>query len=141
MSTPTPELDLNDIENKLTVWFSLKQKFDEAKLAENEARAALFAAAFPNPVFGTNKIKISHGMALIAKLPANYQIDRAALDTLLGMENAEPIVREVVNFRPEVKDGAFRALSTDDKNLMAAAITQKQGSPQMEVKPQKSVRW
>lgn len=135
------EENLAKLEAKLTEWFNVKAEADALVLKEKTLRREIFDLGFPAPEFGTNKLRISHGMALIAKLPASYTVDKAVLDALMSIENAVPLLQEVINYRPEVRDAKFRALAKDDLNLIAPAITQKQGSPQLEIKPQKSVRW
>lgn len=140
MNLPLPN-DTARIEEKLTRWFDLKAQVDKLSLDEMSLRKEIFAEAFPTPEFGTNRLRISHGMALVAKLPASYSVDKAVLDALMSIEKAVPLLQEVISYSPSVRDAKFRALAKDDLLLIAPAITQKQGSPQFEIKPQKSIRW
>lgn len=133
----------DEIANLLNEWYPLRDQLEIVKTREMELRKQIFALAFPEPEFGTNKRKISHGMALIATHKANYKIDRPALETTLqnAGDNERALIDSVISYRPEVKDGAFRKLETDDANVIAQFVTQSPGSPTLEIKPQSKVRW
>lgn len=141
MTAPDPKLD--EIERLLNEWYPMKAKLDELKVAEAAIRKQIFDLAFPAPEYGTNKARISHGMALVATHKANYKIDRPALETTLQSagDNERAVIDSVISYKPEVRDGAFRALTADDINVVAGFITQTPGLPSLEVKPQNKVRW
>jgi len=59
---------------------------------------------------------------------------------MLQDSNMKPLVEEVIDFPPKVRDGAFEKLSPESKLLIAPALTATPGTPELELKPEKSVR-
>lgn len=142
----TPDLDektISTIGELLNEWYPLRDELDALKTKESALRRQIFELAFKDPKFGTNKARISHGMALIATHKANYRVDRPALETVLqnAGDNERALIDSVISYKPEVRDGAFRALAVEDANIIANFVTQTPGLPTLEVKPQNKVRW
>lgn len=136
--TPT----LNEI---LDQWYAKKQALDLLVTEERELRTKAFAMAFPNPVEGTNKTKLDHGMALVADYKMNYNIDRPVLEATLADlapdANERALIESVISYTPKVREGEFKKLDDDAKKVVGPFITQKPGLPSMEIKPQSKVRW
>lgn len=124
----------------LSEWYEAKQQADAWKVKELELRNAIFKAAFPNPTFGTNKIKIEHGMALIGDYRMNYRIDRPAMEESRGFIPVD-MFDSVISYRPEVKAGGWNKLDDENKKLFGTFITETPGTPGLEIKPQNKVRW
>lgn len=137
-AAPAFALDLDDL---ITEWHKIKSELDHLVLKERELRTELFKRAFPKPTRGTNKIKISHGMALIGDYRLNYTVDRAILDDHLQNPEIAPIIHEVINFQPMVREGAFYKLGDNSRKLIADMITEKPGLPGLEIKAASKVRW
>lgn len=130
-----------DLDAKLTQWTNAKAQADAWAQIEKDLRTEIFAHEFPTPERGTNKKKINHGMALVAKYGFNYRIDRPMLETLMQDSNVAPLINDVISFSPKVKDAAWEALSADDKKLLAPMLTETPAMPSIEIKPQNKVRW
>lgn len=139
--TDIPSTPPFDMEAALTAWDEAKRNMDAWTIKERALRQQIFAVAFPEPKVGTNKLKISHGMALIGDYRINYRIDKPLLEAMANDPKIVPVIAEVIAYRPEVKDGAWRKLPTTDKMLIAEAITETPGLPGIELKPQNKVRW
>lgn len=133
----TEPKNINDL---LTEWADAKRNADAWTVREKALRNEIFTLAFPTPIPGTNKVRIDFGMALIGDYRINYQIDKAAMEASRGFIPGE-VFDSVINFRPEVRDGAWRKLSDENKKLFGPFITEKPGTPGLEVKPQNKVRW
>jgi len=132
---------LLDLDEMITEWFNLSEQVSKLIVHERELRTEIFKRAFPNPERGTNKIRISHGMALVGDYRLNYTVDRPLLEEKLADAKIAPIVHEIINFQPNVREGAFYKLSDEDRNLVADMITEKPGTPGLEIKSAAKVRW
>lgn len=131
---------MKNLEAKLTAWHEAKTAADHWTARERTLRAEIFQAAFPKPVYGTNKIKLPHDMALVGDFRINYKIDRAGLEAASPLIPAETL-DAVINYRPEVRDGAWRKLTGEERKLFAPFITETPGTPGLEIKPANKVRW
>lgn len=138
---PMAEDAIAKLEPTITKWFKVKQQLDKLMVEEKNLRLEIFNVAFPAPERGTNKIKISHGMALVGDYRLNYKVDRALLDNMLSDPEAEPLIREVIDFRPGVRAGEWEKMSDNEKKILAPMITETPGTPGLDVKPQNKVRW
>ncbi len=133
-------MDETELDKLLTDWVKAEANATHWAQEELTLRKKIFEGNFKNPVAGMNKLKIGHGMALIGDYRLNYTIDKAVLEESRGFIPAA-LLDEIISYRPEVKGGAFRKLSADDKKHFAAIITEKPGTPGLELKPQNKVRW
>lgn len=124
----------------LDEWYEAKQNAEQWAQKEVALRKQIFAEAFPSPDVGTNKVKLPHGMALIGTYRMNYRIDQAALEESRSLIPAETL-EAVINYRPEIRDGKFRALSDEEQLLFAPFVTITPGTPGLEIKSAKKVRW
>jgi len=132
-----------DMDAALTRWRFLQEKINEAApFVEEEKilRAAIFNAAFPKAVRTQNAKKVSFGFALVGKPRTNWKVDRALVENWIQDPEMKPLVEQVIDFPPKVRDGAFDALSGNEKGRIAAALTATPGTPELELKPEKSVR-
>jgi hypothetical protein len=131
---------MTDISPLIDEWYTAKQNAEQWALKEVELRKQIFAEAFPDPDVGANKVKLPHGMALVGTYRLNYRIDQAALEEskfLIPPETFEA----VVHYRPEIRDGKFRALTDDERLLFTPFLTISAGTPGLEIKSAKKVRW
>jgi len=138
------ELDpekLTRVQSLLNEWHTAAAELSTLKIREEQLRRAIFAEAFEQPVPGPgNKVKIGHGMALVAKLPINYRIDQPALEAMRN-ENTIPLIEAVIAYKPSVREGAFKDLSKDERLLFADVITESPGLPSLEIKSASKVKW
>lgn len=133
--------NITEIERLLNEWYAAKKQLDHFKVEEMRLRKEVFDLAFPSPKLGTNKIKLNHDMALVGEFKLNYRIDKPALLSMRSEPNIAPLLDEVIDYRPEVRGGAFEKLPTPDKNLLSGCITSAAGSPSLEIKSAKNMRW
>ena len=133
-------MDFDTLDKLLTQWHEAVQQADHWKIKEMALRKQIFDGMFIDPKVGTNKIKIAHGMALIGDYRINYKIDKPALEASRGFIPAN-ILDDIISYRPEVRDGAWRKLDDEGKKLFGGVITETPGSPGLELKPQNKVRW
>lgn len=129
-------------EDLITAWVEADKQRAKWVAEEMELRKAVFAALFPTPVEGSqNKIRIGHGKAIQADHKINRTISQAEHDALRAMDNVAPLVAAVTKYKPELKTKEFKALSDEERNLIAPMITEKPGSPSLELKDENKVRW
>ena len=122
----------------LTEWHEAVAKSEEWATKEKALRVQIFAVAFPEPTIGKNKIHLPHDMALIGDYRMNYRIDRAGLEAAAVPSE---LLESVVNYRPEIRAGAWRELSDQDRLLFADFVTETPGTPGLEIKHKSKVRW
>lgn len=138
--TDNPQYDLNQL---LTQWDEAKKKVEEAAPwveKERALRTLIFNTAFPTPVRTQNAKRIDFGMALVGKPKINWSVDRGLISALMQDHNVKPLIEEVIDFAPKVRDGAWEKLSTEDQLLLAPALTAKPGLPEIELRPQGKVK-
>lgn len=131
MSTISPEL--NEL---LTEWAHSEQQAKIWSDREKALREQIFHMCFPTPLPGTkdNKLKLPLGHTLVGDYRLNYSVDRAALETLRGDAAALPIIEQIVTYRPEVSGSKFRSLTDNEKAVAAQFVTEKPGTPGLEIK-------
>ncbi|QJD54376.1 hypothetical protein [Aminobacter phage Erebus] len=133
-------MDNTELDRLLTEWHAAVQNANHWTAKEMELRKQIFNGMFINPVVGTNKVKIAHGMALIGDYRMNYKIDKAVMEESRGFIPVH-LLEAVISYRPEVKAGGWKKLSDEEKKHFGAFITETPGSPGLELKPANKVRW
>lgn len=133
-------LDLNALDVLLTDWHEAEKQKNYWVEKERILRQQIFERAFAQPKIGTNKVRISHGMALIGDYRINYRIDQAALEASRGFIPPETF-DAVVNYRPEIRNSAYRKLEPKTQLLFSPFVTETPGTPGLEIKPANKVRW
>lgn len=143
------EYNLNgpyDREKALARWHFLQQKANEAAPfieEEKRMRALIFENEFPADiqVRTQNAKRLDFGMALVGKPRTNWSTDRAAIEAAIkSNSNVKPLIEEVIDFPPKVRDGAYDKLSDESKLALAPFLTAKAGTPELEFRPQKGVK-
>lgn len=127
---------MQTFEEVLAEWQKVSLELDRAKAREMELRKALFTAAFPNPVEGTNSLTLADGRIVKGVHKINRSVDDAQV----------PAVRaEILKRSNEVKvDDLFRvgySLGIKEYNKLGPellliankAVTAKPGAPTLEV--------
>lgn len=138
--TEQPLFDLNQL---LTQWDEAKQHVAAAQVwvdKERSLRALIFNTAFPTPERTQNAKRIDFGMALVGKPKINWTVDRALITSMLQAPNIKPIIEDVIDFAPKVRDGAWEKLSEADQLLLSPALTARPGLPDLELRPQNKVK-
>lgn len=133
----------NITDQVITDWKEAAEKAAFWKDREMELRKLIFAGLFPNPVEGSgNKLRIGHGMAMQATYKINRSVNKDMLNEIrASSDNIAPLIAKVINFKPELRVGEWKKLDKEDILLLAPAITEKPGSPELELKPAAKIRW
>lgn len=123
----------------LGIWRAEKIKLDEVKANEMYYRKLLTDLTFPDPTEGSNTHTFGSGRKaakLVLKHTINRTVDADAisgcLETLRKTIGAD--ADDVIRFKPELAITAYKALTAEQKALLAPAVTAKPGSPQLEFK-------
>lgn len=126
-------------ENELAEFYNIQNQLAELKVKEMEMRKNIFAKYFPEPVEGAaNKQPLNDGFVLQATHTINRSIDKAAL-TANGQAliEANIPVDDLVEWKPSLKKSNWNKLSDEQKQLFAPCITEREGSPKLEIKKPK----
>lgn len=131
----TEALSLEQVQALVSDWHAKKAISDKAVLAEKEARALLVNSIFPDPVEGAgNKADIGHGMILQVTHTITRKLDIALYDAMKPNIPAD-IIDSVIRMKPELSVSAWKTLPHSAKMLLAEAVTEKPGSPQVKIVP------
>lgn len=163
---PAPQLTEADKTKRVNLWLSHKATLATAKTAEEESRALVSDALFPNPVKGTQRytdpvsgaaIKLVHGWNYTLgdkdkidpssglKLPIATQVERV-LDAIAELgERGEAIADRIVKWKPELAVTEYEALALSEvevdikaKTLIDEILTVKPAAPQLTFEPPKA---
>lgn len=127
-------------QTKLNDWWELTQRLEADKLRETELRKELFGAAFPHPSEGSakNKFALADGYILQGDYKINRTLDQAVISTLSKGDNTRPLVESVIKYNPALVLPKWKALSAEDRILLADMVTEKPGTPALSiVKPKR----
>lgn len=130
-------LTMDQVQALVTDWNAKKKAADAATLAEREARELLVSSVFPELTEGAgNKAEIGFNMILQVTHPINRKLDVALFDSMKANIPAD-IIDSVIRYKPEVVVGAWKTLPMSAKKLLAEAVTESPGSPQVKIVPKK----
>ncbi len=108
------------------------------KAEEMELRKDLFSRVFPDPVEGSkNKADIENGYILQATHKINRKVEQDEAQKLMDGDNTRPLAEKIFKVTYALKLAAYKGLDDEDKKLAAAAVTEKAGTPVLEVKKPK----
>lgn len=133
MTTPVEAMD----DATLTMaWYRVDQELAAIKTRELELRKALFARSFPTPTEGSanNKLPLAEGWILQGDYKINRSVDEAVVSALYKGDNTRALAERVFRWKPELNLKEYNALSPEDKLLVADAVTEKPGTPALEIK-------
>lgn len=126
--------------DKMSEWFDLTQQLETIKARELQLRNELFAESFADPVEGAahNKRELGDGWILQGDYKINRTIDQAVVSTLAKGDNTAPLIDKLIRYKPELVLKEWKALSDEDKVLVADMVTEKPGTPGLKiVKPKR----
>ncbi len=127
---PAPEVTAEE----LAQWWNIQEQLGKLKSQEALLRTRIFAHFFKDPREGTNKVPLSDGWQLNATHVINRSIDRAALATLMKeFEEANIPVAELIEYKPDLKIGAYRQLTEEQRKKFDNALVIRPGTPQMKI--------
>lgn len=135
---PAPDVTQEDISE----WWRIQQQLSDLKTKESLLRNRIFKAKFQNPVEGTNKFPLADGWQINATHVVNRSIDRAALASMSEeFAKLHINVADLVEYKPELKIGAYRKLTAEQQRTFDSALVIKDGTPQMKIElPKRAVK-
>lgn len=126
----------------LAEWQDDRVKLAYYKEQEKDKRIVLFAGAFPQPVEGVNRLKLTDGRTIKAQYSISRKIDEAALPITLnhmrelGVANTDVLV----TYKPSLAKREWNTLSEDNKLAFSAAVIAKPGTPSLEIEMPKALK-
>lgn len=124
-------------EELLDEWIKVKREAKRLSDLEMTMRNALFKAAFPNPKEGANKIELVDGRRLTATHKINRSVDDAAVKAVMEemrqVGDNEIVPEDVFVFKADLRVGPYKKLKPKLQKIAAKAVTEKPGSPTLEV--------
>lgn len=125
----------------LVKWYEMRQQIAVLNAAESELRARIFKHYFKTPEEGVNSQALNDGTGAVLKGThvINRTVDQASLDALrkelADAESKLPEipVDELIRWKPELKVGEYRKLSTKQRKAFDRVLVIKPGMPQLEI--------
>lgn len=130
------KVDMTAVHAAIAVWKAASDKAKIAVAAEYAAREALTTAGFPAGLIEGSGNKLDVGFNITLKMTGNVSrsVDRAVLDARIAANLIRPdIIEAVIDFKPDLKVGAWKTLPAADKILFADIVTEKPGKPKVEL--------
>lgn len=121
-----------DINALITRWENAQTALRIAIALELEARAALTAVAFTNPVEGTNNQPLGDGRVLQAKFKNNYNLDNKRVEDALKLL-PKAVAAGLVSWDAKLKVGAYKALEPAHTAVINEVLTITPGRPALEI--------
>jgi hypothetical protein len=136
--TEIPENEVTQAD--LYEWFNTQAELARLKSKEALLRSKVFKGFFKDPKEGTNKAPLGDGYELKATHVINRSVQKPVLTTLTEtLRTAGIPVDDLIEWKPELKVGAYRKLSEEQLKLFDQCLVIKPGTPALEiVKPKKS---
>lgn len=132
----TPKAPADMATDELTTeWWAASQSLEAIKVRELALRNELFKRQFPNPVEGSaeNKVPLGDGYILQADHKINRNVDEAVVSALMKGDNTRALAEKVFRYKPDLVLKEFKALSPEDKKIIADAVTEKPGTPALKI--------
>lgn len=135
---PSPE----QMYERLQVWFGMSEQLGQLKTAEVLARKMLAEYYFPQLEEGTNRMDIGGGFDLKVDHKVNRTVDEAALGALGSDTKALKLIEklavpmsELFVQKWELKLGAYRTLTAEQRKFVDTLLDIKEGTPAMSIVP------
>ena len=128
---------------EVEAWHSANNALASAKELEMKLRNNLVAKYFVGAKEGTNKVRLGFGKVLSAQVKVNRVVDEAELNALKAKATAEgnnaviAAISTVIAYKPSVVIGEYKDLSDELKVAFANAITEKPGTPSLDIETPK----
>lgn len=136
----TSTADQNEVSAWVAAYEAVKAQIAAFEDVKDELRAKIVKVCFPNGLReGVNKCALIDGRTLNITGVVNRTVDEDHVDTAIANLTAKNGYAPAGLFKTKhvVDKKAFRELSYEDKQILAVAVTEKDGSPQLEVKAAK----
>lgn len=122
---------------QLQTWFGMQQQLGQLKTAEVLARGNIAGYYFPEPEEGTNRFDIGGGYDLKLDHKVNRTVDEAALlnVTAAQVKALKLPMDELFVQKWELKTGAYRTLTDEQRLFVDALLDIKPGTPALSIVP------
>lgn len=131
--------------SKITAWHNAAAEAAKYSATENTLQKEIAAEFFDNPTEGTNTLDVGFGKVLKLDLRISRSVDTAQYEAMVKklLENSnsddpehsvqvqelKDILAKCVTFKPQVIVSGYKALSGDEKLLIADVIKESVGLP------------
>ena len=121
-------------QKKIERWFELQTQLEAIKQEELELRREIFGEQFPNPVEGSdNKVDLGGGWILQATQPYTRSVDAAVASTLRADKETRKLVDSVLDYKPSLKTREWKALTDNERVILADLVIEKPGTPSLKI--------
>lgn len=138
-------------EDKVTVqdvfaWYEMQDQLSKLKAKETLLRQRVFKGLFKTPEEGTNTLPLTalyaeagmpdDGHVLKAAHKLNRNVDKALLTNLTPKIQTEfkgINLDTLIEWKPDLKIGVYRKLTTEEQHMVDQFLTVKPGMPDLEV--------
>lgn len=121
----------------LEEWLAVRAVAKQSAAKETRLRQELFAAAFPAPTEGTNKLELPDGRIVKGDHKINRSVDQAAVQQVMAelreLGQNDVTADEVFPVKYELSKSALKKLSADGQKIASKAIVAKPGMPGLDV--------
>lgn len=137
------------IDQQVRKWEEAVKFARQWALIELTMRNAIFKTQFAAPKPGTNKTRPTgllnadgEQLAIVGDHKINLSLDKEGwLAAVKAKLISDKLADSVVSWSPKVKDAAYRKLDADDMKKVAPFVTEKPGTPGLEIKIASTLRW
>lgn len=137
-----PAITPEQMYERLQVWFGMAEQLGQLKTAEVLARKDLASFYFPEPEEGTNRMDLGGGFDLKLDHKFSRNVDEAALNALGSDTKALKLIEklqipmaELFYQKWELKLGAYRTLTPEQRKFVDALLTIKESTPGLSIVP------
>ena len=117
---------------------AIQTQISELKVEEADLRRELFARVFTNPVEGSgNKASLPNGFILQGTRKITRTVDQEEATKLRNGDNTKSLAESIFLWKASLDTKAYKTLSSEDRVLVADAVTEKDGMPSLEIKKPK----
>jgi hypothetical protein len=128
-----------ELYTKIGRWNELQAQLVTIKDQEMKLRREIFAACFPAPTEGTNKLELPEGWTMKATYKLNRSLDEAALPAVLAELRKHKVnTEELVSYKPSLSLSAYKKLDPRWVAILDQVVTTTPGAPTLELVAPKS---
>jgi hypothetical protein len=128
-----------ELYTKIGRWNELQAQLVTIKDQEMKLRREIFAAGFPAPTEGTNKLELPEGWTMKATYKLNRSLDEAALPAVLAELRKHKVnTEELVSYKPSLSLSAYKKLDPRWVAILDQVVTTTPGAPTLELVAPKS---
>lgn len=118
----------------LADWQKKEKELAKVRDEEMALRRQITEVFFPTPKEGTNSFKLNAGYRLKLNYSISRRPDRALLDQFRDtFEGAGINLDELIRNTPELRTGAYKALTDDQRKLFDQVLTIRPSAPSLDI--------